>query len=211
MSKIEPSAPTNGGDPPGRKTWVDTASSIATIAGLVIAIAALVVAYIEYHDAKRNDRISATLAYVARFRSNPLDLSVSQISNAITSKDGVALFDPPSPALQSVSSWRTASVAFINSHQLGSDTLQIADFFDEFYVCAKEHICDVRLGLVLMGPDLEGIFALTRDFVNQAAKQGTYGRQLGCGQHALRTLFLHMRERRPLGHLANCPALTENR
>jgi hypothetical protein len=156
------------------------AAAIATVVGLVVALIALGVAYKEYSDAKENSRVTATLGYIARYKSDPL-LSMTQRFNSLLDQpESQQLIANPGDA----ANWARKTISLTKKHNMVVVIRTITDFFDELYICVARSICDIDLTLRLLAVDLQTFYVWNADLLDELNK-GFYGPTLGCGLHAL--------------------------
>jgi hypothetical protein len=179
------------------KDMLDKTAAIATVVGLVVALIALSVAYKEYSDAKENSRITATLGYLTRYKSDLL-LSMTQRFNSFL--DGPEpqqlIANPGDPA----ANWATKTVSLTKKANMVIVIRTMTDFFDELYICVARSICDLDLTLRLLAVDLQTFYVWNADLLDELNK-GAYGPKLGCGLHALYQAVLPQLD----AHRANKP------
>ena len=161
------------------KDQLEIGAAVATVVGLIVAVVALLVAYSEFRDNQRAGRVSATLAYVARYKTEPLLSAARGLDVRTGSAEGQNLRQRCSD--RSVCD----TLTFIRENGLQDGMMLLIDFFDEVYVCSARNICDLNLVVVLMGPDIQTIYGWGSLFIADTRKGHRYGAQFGCGVEAI--------------------------
>lgn len=162
------------------KDVLDKVAAIATVVGLVVAVIALGVAYKEYSDAKDNSRITATLGYIARYKSDPLLSMTQRFNNFLEGPEPQQLIANPGDKAH----WAKNTISLTTKDNMVGVIRTMTDFFDELYICAARSICDLDLTLRLLAVDLQTFYVWSADLLDELNK-GAYGPKLGCGLHAL--------------------------
>ena len=180
------------------KDVFDKAAAIATVVGLAVAVVALGVAYKEYSDAKESGRITATLGYMAQYKSDPLLSMTQRFNRFLDGPEPQQLIGSPGDA----ANWASKTISLTKKDDDMVVVIRtMTDFFDELYICAARSICDLDLTLRLLAVDLQTFYVWSADLLNELNK-GAYGPKLGCGLHALYQAVLPQLS----AHRANKPA-----
>ena len=183
------------------KKYVDLIAAIVTILGIVFAIW-------QYYEIKSDGRINATLGYVAKFESTPFAEATDKIDSKWQSEAGVHLRYNPGP------DWPDRQKQFIEDNNIGRETLLVANFMDELYICIQKRICSIELAITLLGRDVENVY--TRSHYYLSSYTGRMGGDTGCGLAALystsHAYLQALREKKPLSPLTinehACPLTT---
>ena len=162
------------------KYFIEMTAAIATIIGVVIAVVALWVAYVEFNDAKQADRVNATLAYITRYKSDPLMTMTQRFNALLDEADAQKLITNHGDA----ASWQKNTTAITKKYALETVVITLSDFFDELYICYNTGICDFNLGIMLVGDDDIQTFYVWNMGLLAELNKGSYPR-LGCGLMAL--------------------------
>lgn len=160
--------------------FIEMAAAIATIVGVVIAVVALWVAYVEFNEAKQADRVNATLSYVTRYKSDPLMTMTQRFNALLDGTDAKNLIANHGDA----ATWQKNTAVITKKYNLEPVVVTLSDFFDELYICYNTRICDFNLGLMLVGDDdIQTFYVWNMGLLAELNKSG-YPR-LGCGLVAL--------------------------
>lgn len=161
-------------------SWLERSSWICAIVGTVFVIAATVIGLIELGHVRRliseiqqTNRVSETLRYDSRYKSDPLLQYARQLRDVWFSSEGQQLW-------QGSSSERAK---FVTDQSLNDAVLSIADFYDDLYVCIDNNLCDLPLVLQLLSRDIEAFYVLNHPFLK--AYDEDMPSNLACGIDAL--------------------------
>jgi hypothetical protein len=153
-------------------TWIKTGLEVVAA---VATIAAIIFALVQFRIAKHDARVNETLAYVARFNSDPVIDSYNKMYEAFLSSLKPA-GGPKSGALD----WET-KLALNNN--LNWNVIQVGDFFDQLYICISNNICDRELALTMLERDIETAYVLSGKYLEKNWPP------TGCGLLALGNLI----------------------
>jgi hypothetical protein len=166
------------------KTWLDTVVGVAILAALPVAV----ISYFEAHNA---NRAAVTLSYLTRYRSSPLVESTIDLAEAYSSPEAKAFMQDQKPL--DTAGWEARTLSFNKSRYLKKKVQFVTFFFDDFYSCLSQRLCDLELfGTSDLRNDLQTFYVISKSLLDEMNReeQWSYGDSdspgaRGCGLTAL--------------------------
>ena len=161
------------------KDWFDYAVGFFVIGGVVIAVIAAWLAYSELSDVRENARVAQTLGYVNRLKSGPMFVELHDLANLVTPAVLLKLQQLADPAAQ------TQYLKALYDRNNSNGTIRdVADFYDELFVCSVAQICNPALAERLIGKDdIISFYALAEPVLDSPGFASS-----GCGLRAFRDM-----------------------
>jgi hypothetical protein len=157
------------------RPWIEHSAALATIAACMIAIPTLIIVKRQYTEDIGKSRVENTLAYVTRYRTDPIDHDRMIIDAKLATAEGVSIFNGDHK------DYAKRVHEFDRKNDLDGPFIKLISFYDEVYVCVERDICDLRTILILVGRNIRSDYVWAESEIPLLQAESISDVGFGCG------------------------------